>query len=297
MNEENDEIRPDEITAQPIENTINQPEEISAVPDKVKSESISSQPNEENNDVPSGNDKNINKEMNRRFFVSLLTGSAFAAAGFGAWKWIVNSEKVDEIPWLLRKNHEFNEKLSRAYSKPSRTAPTFSKDLAEDPKENGDIGLEEEIDTDKWSLQASGESGTKNFTIDDIKALPVVEMVTELKCIEGWSTIVHWKGARLFDFLMKNRMISTQSRYVGLETPDQEYYVGLDIESAIHPQTLLAYEMNGAPLTQGHGAPLRLVTPLKYGIKHIKRIGTIKVTRERPADYWAEQGYDWYSGH
>ena len=84
---------------------------------------------------------------------------------------------------------------------------------------------------------------------------------------------------------------------MGLVTPDEEYYVGLEMWSALHPQTLLAYELNGQPLTAAHGAPLRLVTPLKYGVKHLKRIGTIAFADERPADYWAEQGYDWDSGH
>jgi len=79
-------------------------------------------------------------------------------------------------------------------------------------------------------------------------------------------------------------------------TPDKGYYVGLDMPSALHPQTLLAYEMNGAPLEDGHGAPLRLVVPVKYGIKNIKRIGRIEYTNQRPPDYWAEQGYDYYSG-
>jgi len=83
---------------------------------------------------------------------------------------------------------------------------------------------------------------------------------------------------------------------VGLETPDSGYYVGLDSDSALHPQTLLCYEMQGAPLTPAHGAPLRLVTPVKYGIKNIKRIGAIKFQDNRPADFWAEQGYDWYAG-
>ena len=93
------------------------------------------------------------------------------------------------------------------------------------------------------------------------------------------------------------RGISDLFRYVMLSTPDGAYYVGLDIESALHPQTLLCYEMNGQPLTRGHGAPLRLAIPVKYGIKNIKRIGTIRFTDERPADYWAERGYDWYAGH
>src|SRR5205085_5035712 len=85
--------------------------------------------------------------------------------------------------------------------------------------------------------------------------------------------------------------------YVSIETPDRGYYVGLEMASALHPQTLLCYEMNGQPLTPEHGAPLRLVVPVKYGIKNIKRIGTIRFTARRPADYWAENGYDWYAGH
>jgi DMSO/TMAO reductase YedYZ molybdopterin-dependent catalytic subunit len=55
--------------------------------------------------------------------------------------------------------------------------------------------------------------------------------------------------------------------------------------------------MNGAPLTEGHGAPLRLVSTVKYGYKCIKRIGVVELTEQRPADYWAERGYDWYGGH
>src|SRR5207248_5872294 len=84
--------------------------------------------------------------------------------------------------------------------------------------------------------------------------------------------------------------------YVQLETPGGGYYVGLDMASALHPQTLLCYEMNGQPLTPDHGAPLRLVATVKYGIKNIKRIGTIRFLDTRPPDYWTERGYDWYSG-
>jgi DMSO/TMAO reductase YedYZ molybdopterin-dependent catalytic subunit len=81
-----------------------------------------------------------------------------------------------------------------------------------------------------------------------------------------------------------------------MKTPDEEYYVSIDMPGALHPQTLLAYEMNGAPLTAKHGAPLRLVVPVKYGIKNIKQIGRIEYTNSRPDDYWAERGYDWYAG-
>ncbi|HZO89952.1 MAG TPA: molybdopterin-dependent oxidoreductase [Chthonomonadaceae bacterium] len=139
------------------------------------------------------------------------------------------------------------------------------------------------------------------LTLADIQRLPRVEMVTELKCIEGWSTIVRWAGARFADFVAHYPLARTDSgelpAYVALETPDGGYYVGLDMESALHPQTLLCYEMNGKPLPLEHGGPLRLVIPVKYGIKNLKRIGTIRFTDSRPRDYWAEQGYDWYAGH
>jgi DMSO/TMAO reductase YedYZ molybdopterin-dependent catalytic subunit len=90
--------------------------------------------------------------------------------------------------------------------------------------------------------------------------------------------------------------------YVGMTTPPTDdapeggYYVGLDMPSARHAQTMLCYEMNGKPLTAEHGAPLRLVIPVKYGIKNIKRIGRIIYTDKKPKDYWAEQGYDWFAG-
>ena len=143
----------------------------------------------------------------------------------------------------------------------------------------------------------------------DVKKLPRVEMVTEFKCIEGWSEIVHWGGARLRDFLAAfpplngshNQFDSREQasgipKYVGFETPDGRYYVAIEREVALHPQTLLTYEMNGQPLTPDHGAPLRLVTPLKYGIKQLKQIGRMTYTDTQPHDYWHEQGYDYYAG-
>ena len=136
------------------------------------------------------------------------------------------------------------------------------------------------------------------LTLDHVRALPHVEMITQLKCIEGWSEIVRWGGARLSDFIAAYHADpAALPKYVGMDTPNGEYYVGLFREDALHPQTLLCYEMNGKPLTREHGAPLRLVTPLKYGIKHLKQIGRISFTNDQPHDYWAENGYDWNAGH
>ncbi len=138
------------------------------------------------------------------------------------------------------------------------------------------------------------------LTIGDILKLPKYDLVTQFKCIEGWSQIVHWRGIRFADlidaFPPARREDGTFPRYVYMETPNGDYYVGYDLKVCMHPQTLLVTEMSGRPLTQFHGAPLRLHTPTKYGYKQIKRIALIAYTDKKPDDYWTKLGYDWYAG-
>jgi DMSO/TMAO reductase YedYZ molybdopterin-dependent catalytic subunit len=175
---------------------------------------------------------------------------------------------------------------------------------------NGDLGLGPPPAGGPWSLRVEDDAGRRHrFRLDDIRSLPRTDMVTELKCVEGWSQVLSWTGATFRDFLVRHRL-GTRSgaaadpegnpadlyRYVALQTPDGAYYVGLDMASALHPQTLLCYEMAGRPLTPAHGAPLRLAMPVKYGYKNLKRIGLIRFSDERPPDYWTRRGYDWYAG-
>ena len=160
-----------------------------------------------------------------------------------------------------------------------------------------------------YRLEIEGPAGSKTLTLADVKALPHVSVTTELRCVEGWSEIVTWGGARLADLAAMTGLARRSGQagdplanrddllpYVAMTTPDSVYYVGLDAPSAFHPQTLLCYEMNGEPLQKHRGAPLRLAIPLKYGIKSLKQIGTIRFTDTRPDDYWAKRGYDWYAG-
>ena len=250
------------------------------------------------------------KRRSRRAFIGLGLGGLVGALG---WRWLLHTPLREGLPGSFRKGLELNEQLARATFRPDRLAPEFPKSHAEKPRFNGKIGLRPALDAATWRLRVRGYApgAERVFALADIQALPRTEMTVEFKCIEGWSRIITFAGARLSDFLARYPLATASGRaiaagaslpadvapYVSLATPDRQYYVGLDIESALHPQTLLCYEMNGAPLTPRHGAPLRLVTPLKYGVKHIKRIGTIVFTDQRPADYWAERGYDWYAGH
>ena len=250
------------------------------------------------------------RQRTRRSFIGL---GAAGLAGLLGWRYVLNSPDDDGIPHDLRKVLNLNAKLNKDYYQNTRLSPEFARSRAKPLRVNGDAGLSDGFDPAAWklSVQGYGGQGTQEFTLDQIKALPRTEMTTEFKCIEGWSTIVHWAGVRLSDFLAKYPLATRSgqpianlgeppadaAKYVSLITPDEGYYVGVEMWSALHPQTLLCYEMNGQPLTLPHGAPLRLVSPLKYGVKHLKRIGTIAFADERPADYWAEQGYDWSGGH
>ncbi|HEV3342055.1 MAG TPA: molybdopterin-dependent oxidoreductase [Pirellulales bacterium] len=249
--------------------------------------------------------RDVDREMRRLTRRSFSVGAAAAIAGCGAWAWLRTRPHDDGLPWPLRRVLSWNERLAEALFDPSRLASTFSPERAREPRVNGRLGLTDRFDPAAWKLRVHGAADPASpalFDLAAIKSLPRVEMVTELKCIEGWSTVVRWAGATFRDFADKWHLApkdstGAQPRYVSLATPDERYFVGLDMASALHAQTLLCYEMNGRPLSLDHGGPLRLITPLKYGIKHIKRIGTIRFTGERPADYWAQRGYDWYAGH
>ena len=235
----------------------------------------------------------------RRSRRAFLVGGSAAAAGFLGWRWLRLAPEDGNIPWPLRTAHEFNEALWRGLYSPDRLAPTFDRSRASALRVNGRHGLRTVLDLDTWAMELQGPDGAVFDRLDmsAIEGLPFVEMTTEFKCIEGWSEIVHWGGVRFSDFAARWAPTLVAEPYVGLATPDGAYTVGMDMASMLHPQTLLATHLNGEPLTPPHGAPLRLVTPLKYGVKQLKRIGVIRFMSARPSDYWTERGYDWYVGH
>ncbi len=157
-----------------------------------------------------------------------------------------------------------------------------------------------------WALRVSGlASGrTERLTIADLrKRFAPREECTRLVCVEGWSAIARWRGIAFADFLAAFPPAPT-ARWAAMRSavnldedgdPDP-YYVSIDLDTARHPQTLLATHLDGRPLTLGHGAPLRLVAPMKLGLKNIKAITSIEYTAGEPPDYWNERGYSKYDG-
>jgi Oxidoreductase molybdopterin binding domain len=240
-------------------------------------------------------------QIKRRKFFSFAAFGVLGSAGILGYKWYRSlPETANGLSALTRKVLSFNEKINAAFFKEHHLVKTFPRAAAApEPRVNGDIGVDTEIDENEWLLQVMNPTTNKafNITIDQIKALPKTEITFDFKCIEGWTEVVNYGGAKLSDFMAKfNFGLKNETefyKYLGMETPDGNYYVGLDMKSALHPQTILCYEMNGAALPADHGAPLRLIIPVKYGVKNLKRIGKIFVSDNRPADYWHEAGYDY----
>lgn len=228
---------------------------------------------------------------------SFLTGAVGVAGGLLAWRWLQNQPNDDGIPQALRSQLRRNEAVWSNLSE-ARSAPEYPASKATPIQLNGLIGIRDEIDLDNWTMRVEGPDGAvlDELDIAAFEALPQRDLTIEHKCIEGWSSIVRWGGVRFSDFHAQYADAVGDVPYVYLETPDGAYYVGWDMESIMHPQTILALREGDEPLTQDHGAPLRLATPNKYGIKCLKRIGVIRYSTERPADYWAERSYDWYAG-
>ena len=240
-------------------------------------------------------EKNIRNKTLIAFFFFFL----FIAGCVLAWKWLQRQPTENAALKPLRTILNVNEKIAMSFFNNDRFTKTYSKVMAaQKVRVNGSAGLENDADTANWKLHVVRAPGdTLLISMEEIKALPKTDIIFDFKCIEGWSQVTHWAGVRFSDFVKKYGLTEASTlHYAGLVTPDNKYYVGVDMKSMMHPQTILCYEMNGAPLPLNQGYPLRLIIPVKYGVKHLKRIGTISFSDERPKDYWYENGYDYYCG-
>jgi DMSO/TMAO reductase YedYZ molybdopterin-dependent catalytic subunit len=154
-----------------------------------------------------------------------------------------------------------------------------------------------QIDPAQFRLKIDGEvNNAMQLSMADIQKLPLTSMVIRHICVEGWAAIVQWGGVRLRD-LVALAQPKSNVRYVYFKSADG-YYESWDIASAVHPQTLMAYQKNGQPLSADNGAPMRLASPIKLGYKQSKWVTQITfVSNLSPIKgYWEDQGYEWFGG-
>jgi DMSO/TMAO reductase YedYZ molybdopterin-dependent catalytic subunit len=151
------------------------------------------------------------------------------------------------------------------------------------------------LDAASFKLQLAGLIADKRpWTVDQLHALPQVTQVTRHICVEGWSMIGEWGGTPLRVFLQRIGA-DTTARYVGFECADG-YYESMDMPTALHPQTLMAFSLAGKTIPTEHGFPFKMRVPTKLGFKNPKWVVTMFVTNKQPSGFWPDRGYNWYSG-
>ncbi|HUO24207.1 MAG TPA: molybdopterin-dependent oxidoreductase [Candidatus Aquilonibacter sp.] len=228
------------------------------------------------------------RQMNRRELLKLTPVIALGAFAI---------PKLQDS--LLGRGLGFSDWMSARLFRSGHLAPTFSTaDLtpfARFPINDYDVD-DPGIIFENWSLTVTGAvQKPGDYRLDQIQTLPRIRQNTRHICVEGWDVIGRFGGARLSDFL---KMVGADlsARFLTVGCAD-DYYESLDMATALHPQTLLCYEMYDQPLTRKHGAPLRLNVPTKIGYKQAKYLTDLKVTHVLDkVGYWEDQGYSWFYG-
>jgi DMSO/TMAO reductase YedYZ molybdopterin-dependent catalytic subunit len=208
--------------------------------------------------------------------------------------------------WFLNRAVRIDDDLAEALYSGNRRVPTYTKSQITPLKNNYNGATPDPGYISGWNLTLDGLASGLSISLD-IRNLTtrfsVHEQITRLVCVEGWSAIAWWAGVR-FDDLLRAYPPMAQAKWAKVESsvnldasgnPDR-YFMSLDLATTRHPQTLLATHFNGQPLTVDHGAPLRLLVPVKLGLKNVKAITKITYAAEEPRDYWAARGYSRYDG-
>jgi DMSO/TMAO reductase YedYZ molybdopterin-dependent catalytic subunit len=208
--------------------------------------------------------------------------------------------------WFLNKALRIDDDVAEALYSRNRRVPTYTKSQITALKNNYNGATPDPGYISGWNLTLDGLASGLSISLDirNLKTrFTVHEQITRLVCVEGWSAVAWWAGLR-FDDLVRAYPPMSQAKWARVESsvnldasgnPDP-YFMSLDLATARHPQTLLATHFNGQPLTVDHGAPLRLLVPVKLGLKNVKAITRISYVAEEPRDYWAERGYSRYDG-
>ena len=145
-------------------------------------------------------DDSMRRDLNRATRRGFLGAGAFIATGYLSWRALLNSPRDGWIRKPTRRVLEWEERVARAAYRADRLAPSFPLAQAEMPIVNGSIGMMHSVDFSAWTLRVEGpERQPRTFTLKEIQAMPRVASVMDLKCVEGWSTIVRWAGVRFLD--------------------------------------------------------------------------------------------------
>lgn len=244
----------------------------------------------------------------------LMLGSCEEAAqapSFGELSLRAVMARAEDLTYRVQRTLLARGALAREYP-PSDIAPTFRPNGSQDPY-NLPPSYEPWMENgfDGWRLTVGGLVAREvSLSLADLRALPSRTQITRHDCVEGWSCIGGWTGTPLSAVLALAGLLPA-ARFVVFHCADEAlrymsgtytYYESIDLVDAFHPQTILAYELNGLPLPLANGAPLRLRVERQLGYKMAKFLSRIEVTerighiRGGGGGYWEDQGYAWYAG-
>jgi DMSO/TMAO reductase YedYZ molybdopterin-dependent catalytic subunit len=248
---------------------------------------------------------------------ALLRGTAIASAAL-----LGGCEELSSRPWVKRilDSAEILTRTSqRLLIPPKALAREYSDaDISTDFRANGstdpDDAIYQAMASDgfaNWKLKVGGlVAQPLELSLAELRAMPSRTQITRHDCVEGWSCIGKWTGVQLKTVLERARL-KPQARYIVFYCADDlgetgteagKYYESVGLEDAFHPQTILAYDMNGGPLPIPHGAPLRVRVERQLGYKMakyvmaIEAVGDIRTIRGGRGGFWEDLGYEWYAG-
>jgi DMSO/TMAO reductase YedYZ molybdopterin-dependent catalytic subunit len=250
----------------------------------------------------------------RRFLGRALAGASTLLLG-GCYD-------LSQKPWFvgaLGKVEDLTRAAQHLFAGPQTLAPEFTKaDIAPVFRANGtlDPGTPEYTDHvtsgfKNWRVTVTGlVAHPLSLSMDDIRNMPARTQITRHDCVEGWSCIGEWTGPQLARILAAAAP-KPEARYAVFYCadpmtvegdPSHFYYESLALSEAVHPQTILAYQMNGKPLAVAHGAPVRLRAERQLGYKQPKYVQRIDLVADfstiqgGKGGYWEDLGYTWYGG-
>jgi DMSO/TMAO reductase YedYZ molybdopterin-dependent catalytic subunit len=232
-------------------------------------------------------------EPSRRLFLR-------GAAGLGAVTLLTGCDLIDSdaAEGALMKISRFNDRVQALLFDPNKLAPTYPESMITKPfpfNAYYDEDEAPEVDGETYRLEVGGLVGDKkSWSLPELYALPQDKQITRHVCVEGWSAIGSWTGARLSDFLERVGA-DTRARYVWFQCAEG-YSNTIDMPTALHPQTQMTFRFADQILPRKYGYPMKIRIPTKLGFKNPKHVIAMHVTNKDLGGYWEDRGYNWFSG-
>ena len=198
----------------------------------------------------------------------------------------------------LMKISQFNDRVQALLFNPNKLAPTYPESMVNRPFRFNAFYEEDEapdVDGESYKLEVGGlVDDKKSWTLPELYSMPQEKQITRHVCVEGWSLIGSWTGARLSDFL-KRIGADTRAKYVWFQCAEG-YSNTIDMATALHPQTQMTFKFADEILPRKFGFPMKIRIPTKLGFKNPKHVIAMHVTNKDLGGYWEDRGYNWFSG-